>query len=62
MMNLFFVEMGWCKKHANSYRIDKVVVEIMRKEIDYRASFDMSVGHVGGVRNIFFIKIDHITT
>ena len=55
-MNLFFVEMGWHKKHGNSYRINKDAVEIMREEVDDRASFDVSAGHLGGVRHMFFYK------
>ena len=62
MMNLFYVEMGWHKKHGNSYRINKDAVEIMRDEVDGHASFDAPVVHVGGVRNMCFIKIGHTTT
>ena len=35
----------------------------MKEEVDDRASFDVSAGHAGGVRNAFFFtKIGHMTT
>ena len=61
-MMIFFAEIGWCENHDNSCRINKVAVEIMREEADDRASFCVPAGHAGGVRNVFFTKIGHITT
>ena len=44
--------MGWHKKHSNSCRMNKDAVEIVREEAYDHASFDVSVGYAGGVRNI----------
>ena len=62
MINLFFAEMVWCKKHGNSYSINKDAVEIMREKLDDRDSFDASACDVGGVRNVCFIKNGNMTT
>ena len=61
-MNSFFYRNRLVQKYGNLCKINKHAVELMREEADDRSSFDVTTGHVDGVRNMYFIKIGYIST